>query len=157
MALQMTREEREAFLADVHVGVISIDQPDRAPLAVPIWYDYDPAVGIWVITSPDSRKGRRLEAAGRYSICAQVETGLYKYVSVEGPVVSTRSADLEKDLRPMARRYFGVEMGGTVGVPSTATFWMCASTTTSTGAIGGVVAIACARTADRPNSSSDSG
>ena len=111
MALQMTREEREAFLADVHVGVISIDQPDRAPLAVPIWYDYDPAVGVWVITSPESRKGRRLEAAGRYSICAQVETGLYKYVSVEGPVVSTRSADLEKDLRPMARRYFGVEMG----------------------------------------------
>jgi hypothetical protein len=111
MALQMTHEERDAFLADVHVGVIGIDQPGRGPLAVPIWYDYDPAVGIWVITSPDSRKGRLLETAGRYSICAQVETGLYKYVSVEGPISSTREADLEKDLRPMARRYFGQEMG----------------------------------------------
>ncbi|MBW2281883.1 MAG: pyridoxamine 5'-phosphate oxidase family protein [Deltaproteobacteria bacterium] len=107
----MTTEERDAFLADVHVGVIGIDQPGRGPLAVPIWYDYDPAVGIWVITSPDSRKGRLLQAAGRYSICAQVETGLYKYVSVEGPIASTREADLEKDLRPMARRYFGQEMG----------------------------------------------
>ena len=111
MALQMTREEREAFLADVHVGVISIDQPGRAPLGVPIWYSYDPAIGVWVITSPDSIKGRLLKAAGRYSICAQVEAGLYKYVSVEGPISSTREADLEKDLRPMARRYFGPEMG----------------------------------------------
>ena len=111
MALQMTPEEREAFLADVHVGVISIDQPGRAPLAVPIWYDFDPAIGVWVITSPSSIKGRLLEAAGRYAICAQVETGLYKYVSVEGAISSTRGADLEKDLRPMARRYFGEEMG----------------------------------------------
>jgi nitroimidazol reductase NimA-like FMN-containing flavoprotein (pyridoxamine 5'-phosphate oxidase superfamily) len=109
--LQMTPQERESFLADVHVGVISIEQSGRAPLAVPIWYDYDPAVGVWVITEPESRKGKLLEAAGRYAICAQVETGLYKYVSVEGQVTSTRESDLEKDLRPMARRYFGVEMG----------------------------------------------
>ena len=83
MALQMTREERETFLGELHVGVISIAQPGRAPLAVPIWYDYDAAIGVWVITSPDSRKGKLLEAAGRYSSCAQVENGLYKYVSVE--------------------------------------------------------------------------
>ena len=37
--LQMTRAEREAFLAGSHVGVISIEQPDRPPPAVPIWYD----------------------------------------------------------------------------------------------------------------------
>ena len=111
MALQMTREERETFLGELHVGVISIAQPGRAPLAVPIWYDYDAAIGVWVITSPDSRKGKLLEAAGRYSICAQVETGLYKYVSVEGAITSTRPADREKDLRPMARRYLGVEIG----------------------------------------------
>ncbi len=111
MALQMTREERETFLGELHVGVISIAQPGRAPLAVPIWYDYDSAIGVWVITSPDSRKGKLLEAASRYSICAQVETGLYKYVSVDGPITGTREADREKDLRPMARRYFGVEAG----------------------------------------------
>ena len=111
MALQMSRAERDTFLADVHVGVISIDQPGRAPLGVPIWYDYDPAIGVWVITSPESRKGKLLDASGRYAICAQVETGLYKYVSVEGPITGTREADREKDLRPMARRYFGVEAG----------------------------------------------
>ncbi len=110
-ALSMTRAERETFLADLHVGVISIAEPERAPLAVPIWYDYDPAIGVWVITSGDSRKGRLLTGAMRYSLCAQVETGLYKYVSVEGPIVDIRPAELEKDSRPMAHRYFGPEFG----------------------------------------------
>ena len=110
-ALSMSRDEREAFLGDLHVGVISIDQPDHAPLTVPIWYDYDPAIGVWVITSPESRKGRLLARAMRYSLCAQVETGLYKYVTVEGPIVEIRTADLEKDFRPMAHRYFGAEFG----------------------------------------------
>jgi len=109
--LSMTRTQREAFLADLHVGVISIDQAGRAPLSVPIWYDFDPEIGVWVITSAESRKGELLEQAMRYSLCAQVETGLYKYVSVEGPIIETRPADREKDNRPMARRYFGVEMG----------------------------------------------
>ncbi len=110
-SLSMTRAEREAFLADLHVGVISVEEPGRAPLAVPIWYDYDPAVGVWVLTESQSRKGKLLASAMRYSICAQVETGLYKYVSVEGPIVEIRASDLEKDRRPMAHRYFGNEFG----------------------------------------------
>lgn len=39
--LSMTRAEREIFLADLYFGVISIDESDRAPLTVPIWYDFD--------------------------------------------------------------------------------------------------------------------
>lgn len=112
MSLRMTRDERENFLKDLHVGVISIEQPDRPPLAVPIWYDYDPAVGVWVLTSKTSVKGRALEAAGRYTLVAQTELPpAYRYVSVEGPIVETRRADREKDSRPMARRYFGKELG----------------------------------------------
>ena len=42
MSLAMTKQEREAFLADLHVGVISIDEAGRGPLTVPIWYDYQP-------------------------------------------------------------------------------------------------------------------
>ena len=40
MSLAMTREEREQFLADVHVGIISIQEDGRGPLTVPIWYMY---------------------------------------------------------------------------------------------------------------------
>lgn len=111
--LNMTRAEREEFLAGLHVGVISIADPDpnRAPLAAPIWYDYRPDAGLWVITGPESLKGRALAAAGRFTLVAQTEQAPYKYVSVEGPIVSVREADREKDTRPMAHRYLGEEFG----------------------------------------------
>jgi nitroimidazol reductase NimA-like FMN-containing flavoprotein (pyridoxamine 5'-phosphate oxidase superfamily) len=108
----MTKQEREAFLADVHVGVISIEREGAPPLTVPIWYDYTPEKGVWVLTEPGSQKGRALAAAGRFSLCAQVEEPPgYKYVSVSGAVAEERPADLETDSRPMAHRYFGQELG----------------------------------------------
>ena len=112
MSLTMTKEERDGFLADLHVGVISIEQDGRPPLTVPIWYDYKPGAGVWIITADSSLKAKHLLAAGRFTLVAQSEEPpAYRYVSVEGPVVETRAADLERDLRPMARRYFGKEPG----------------------------------------------
>ena len=112
MKLNMTVAERHAFLAALHVGVISIEQEDQAPLAVPIWYDFTPDVGVWVITGAESQKGRLLQKAGRFSLVAQTEAPPnYQYVSVEGQIIETRSADLEKHIRPMAHRYFGAKLG----------------------------------------------
>ena len=65
----MTREERQAFLAEVHVGIISIAEPDRAPLAVPVWYSYEPGGDVQVLMQSDSRKMVGIEAAGRFSLC----------------------------------------------------------------------------------------
>lgn len=115
---KMSRREREQFLAELHVGVISIAEEGRAPLTVPIWYDYEPGGELWVITSPESRKGRLLERAGRFSLVAQTEDPPYQYVSVEGPVTSTELADVEAVGRPMARRYLGEE-GGDAYIAST--------------------------------------
>ena len=42
MSLTMTKEERETFLADVHVAVISVAENGQGPLVVPIWYCYEP-------------------------------------------------------------------------------------------------------------------
>jgi nitroimidazol reductase NimA-like FMN-containing flavoprotein (pyridoxamine 5'-phosphate oxidase superfamily) len=50
---RMTREERETFLANLHVGVLAIPS-DGAPLTAPIWYDYEPGGDIWVLTGPKS-------------------------------------------------------------------------------------------------------
>ena len=112
MSLAMTKKEREAFLADLHVGVISIQQDGSSPLSVPIWYDYTPEAGVWVITANSSQKAQLLKVAGRFTLVAQSEEPpSYCYVSVEGPVVETRPADLEADVAPMARRYFGEELG----------------------------------------------
>ena len=111
MSLIMTKEEREAFLADVHVGIISIAEQGRGPLTVPVWYAYDPGKELWIMTGRESRKGRLLARAGRFSLCVQTESPPYKYVSVEGAIISTEAADIERDLRPLARRYLGKEMG----------------------------------------------
>jgi nitroimidazol reductase NimA-like FMN-containing flavoprotein (pyridoxamine 5'-phosphate oxidase superfamily) len=107
----MTRAEREAFLADVHVGVMSIANEGHAPLTVPIWYAYEPGGELWIITGRASRKAQLLQRAGRFSLCAQTETPPYKYVTVEGPVIAVEAVDQEQHLRPMARRYLGQEDG----------------------------------------------
>lgn len=111
MSLAMTREERERFLAGLHVGVMSIAEEGRGPLTVPIWYAYEPGGELRVITERDSRKGRLLAKALRFSLCAQTEEPPYRYVSVEGPVVAIDPADTERDARPMARRYLGEALG----------------------------------------------
>src|SRR5687767_29271 len=105
MSLTMTKQEREAFLGDVHVGIISISDEGRGPLTVPIWYAYETEGDVRIMTGRESHKGRLLAQPGRFSLCAQTENPPYKYVSVEGPIISTEAADIERDLRPLARRY----------------------------------------------------
>ena len=105
MSLAMSEHERQEFLAGVHVGVISIERVDGPPLSVPIWYGYEPGGLVWIITGAESLKARLLNAARRFSLCAQTEEPpFYKYVSVEGPIVDVASIELEADRRPLARR-----------------------------------------------------
>ena len=106
----MSVEEREAFLAALHVGIIGVERADGPPLTVPVWYSYEPGGEVVVLLDADSVKGRLIKRAGRFSLCAQDEKAPYKYVSVEGPATITPS-DIERDRRPMARRYLGTELG----------------------------------------------
>jgi PPOX class probable F420-dependent enzyme len=113
MSFAMSLAEREQFLAGLHVGVLSVVAPadgaGRAPLAVPVWYDYQAGGQVSVITGRNSRKGQAIRAAGRMSLCVQDENPPYRYVSVEGPVVIE---ELELTARlAMARRYLGTEGG----------------------------------------------
>jgi len=114
----MTTQEREAFLAGVHVGVISIERSVGPPLTVPVWYDYSPGGDVQVVMGRSSLKGRLITAAGRFSLCAQQEEPPYQYVSVEGPA-AMRDADIDADLRPMATRYLGEKMGNSYAEGST--------------------------------------
>jgi PPOX class probable F420-dependent enzyme len=108
VSLNMSREEREEFLAGVHVGVLSVASDDGGgPLAVPVWYTYRPGGTINVSTGRGTRKAAAVRAAGRFSLCAQDERPPYKYVTVEGPVaIEDASQDERRDL---ARRYLGAE------------------------------------------------
>ena len=103
----MTRDEREVFLADVHVGMLAIDEPGRGPLNLPIWYLYRDGVVLISIGS-ETLKARLLRAAGRATMTVQSETAPYQYVSVEGPV----SLEPKRhDSLELASRYLGPELG----------------------------------------------
>ena len=107
--MTMSQAEKEAFLADVHVGVLSIPEPGRGPLTAPVWYDYTPGGDIWVVTGPQSRKGKLLAEGVAVSLCSQQEQMPYKYVSVEGIV--DRITEHNEEILPMAIRYLGEEQG----------------------------------------------
>jgi len=111
MSTIMTREEREAFLAGLHIGVLSINEPGRGPLTVPLWYGYKPGGEVQIVTERSSRKAKLLEKGARISLCVQDESPPYRYVSVEGPVVHIGPSDVERDERALAHRYLGLEAG----------------------------------------------
>ena len=101
----MTATEREAFLADPHVAIISIEAVDRGPITVPLWYHYAPGsdVGVWMDGS--SLKVRRLRAVNRFSLCVHHTERPYRYVSVEGPVLDIVPIDWARHVQPLVARY----------------------------------------------------
>ena len=106
MSPSMSQAEREQFLAEVHVGVLSVDAgPGSGPLAIPVWYGYEPGGPVSVSTDRSTLKAVAIGAAGRFSLCAQDEQPPYKYVTVEGPAV-IEPASLD-ERRALARRYLG--------------------------------------------------
>lgn len=103
--MALTREEREQFLAEPHVAAFAVDgEEGRAPVTVPIWYQYAPGGDVWVLTGRHSRKHRLLTAAGRFSLLADRVEPTIRYVSVEGPVTGTDPATIDL-VRELATRY----------------------------------------------------
>ncbi|MEU8774147.1 pyridoxamine 5'-phosphate oxidase family protein [Streptomyces sp. NPDC048606] len=104
--MPLSEAERQSFLAEPHIGALAVTdpRPERAPLTVPIWYAYDPGGELWITTGHDSAKARALAGAGRFSLMVDRVTPTVRYVSVEGPVVSTEPTT-EEEKRYMASRY----------------------------------------------------
>jgi hypothetical protein len=107
--MPMPERERQEFLAEPHVAALSVAAgPGRAPLVVPIWYQYEPGGDVWFHTPAGSRKAKLIDAAGRVSLMVDEAGARVRYVSVEGPVVRTEpgSADV---VRAMTARYLPPE------------------------------------------------
>ena len=111
MWVAMSAVEREDFLAGVHIGVLSaaVGTAGRT-LGVPVWYSYQPGGLLTVLTGRRSRKAAMIRAAGRFGLCVQDDGTPYRYVSVEGPLVSEEELDPAERLA-MARRYLGTAGG----------------------------------------------
>ncbi|WP_306360314.1 pyridoxamine 5'-phosphate oxidase family protein [Nocardia sp. CC227C] len=107
--MALTLQDRQEFLAQPHIGALAVAvAPDRAPLNVPIWYQYAPGGELWILTGVESAKLRRLRDAGRFSLMAQVLEPTIRYVTAEGPI--TRVEPMTDAMhREMAARYLPPE------------------------------------------------
>ena len=107
-----TETQREEFLADKHVAVLSVAATNgRPPASAPMWYGYTPGGNILVNTGVKARKTALIERAGVVTLTVQREEPPYQYVVVEGTVIdATTPAPL--DVREaIAIRYLGEEGG----------------------------------------------
>ena len=84
---RLSVRDRELFLAEPHIAALSVSAgPERGPLTVPIWYQYEPGGEAWVLTEAGSRKAQLIQAAGRFTLMVERVVPTVRYVSVEGPV-----------------------------------------------------------------------
>jgi nitroimidazol reductase NimA-like FMN-containing flavoprotein (pyridoxamine 5'-phosphate oxidase superfamily) len=105
MSFVMTAEERMEFLAGAHVGILAVEREGRAPLAVPVWYDYEPGGDVLIWIERDTVKDKAIKAAGRFSFAVHTETQPYKYVTAEGPVVADGEPPTKEQALKIAKRY----------------------------------------------------
>ena len=106
---RLSVRDRELFLAEPHIAALSVSAgPDRGPLTVPIWYQYEPGGEVWILTEARSRKARLIEAAGRFTLMVERVRPTVRYVSVEGPVTRVISGTDEL-LREITVRYLPPE------------------------------------------------
>lgn len=113
MPRPMTEQERQEFLAEPHVGVLSVaSDNNRPPLTVPFWYGYHPGGNISFFTGTMGRKARKtrlIQKAGVLSLSVQREEFPYKYVTVEGTVARTDQPPSAEQMLAIVRRYLPEE------------------------------------------------
>ncbi|WP_020392770.1 hypothetical protein [Kribbella catacumbae] len=109
---KMTEQQREEFLADTHVAVLSVaGEPGRPPTSVPTFYAYSPGGEITMFTGTQRRKPKRIEQiknAGVVSLVVQREEMPPAYVTVEAELVEV-GKPTDEQMLAIARRYMPEE------------------------------------------------
>src|SRR5215208_2337406 len=113
MPRQMTEQERQEFLAEPHVAVLSVARGgDRPPHTTPVWYGYLPGGNITFFTGTQGRRSRKaghIEKAGVLSLTVQREEFPYRYVTVEGTVVGADRPPSAEQMLAIVGRYLPEE------------------------------------------------
>lgn len=110
MSLAMSRAEREAYLAAPHVAVLAVERPGHAPLAVPVWYGYEPGGEVIVWCFPGVKEGL-IREVGRFTITVNNHEWPYRYVSVTGPVTGIEEPTPMDTAIALSVRYLGEQDG----------------------------------------------
>src|SRR5271156_4452243 len=107
-----TEPQRQEFLAEKHVAVLSVAATDgRPPASVPIWYTYTPGGNVLVNTGVTARKTKLIERAGVVTLVVQRKGPPYQYVVVEGTVIDTTTPAPLEVRESIAIHYLGEEGG----------------------------------------------
>jgi hypothetical protein len=102
---RLGKDEREQFLAEPHIGILSVvSEDERPPSTLPTWYAYQPGRSILFIARQGKRKSRLIRKAGKVSFSVQRAEIPYRYVTVEGTVARQNAASRD-DLLSIGRRY----------------------------------------------------
>ena len=119
--LTMAAADREAFLAEPHIGVLTIARAEgQPPLASPIWYEYVDGV-VAINVGRGSEKARRAEATGSASLTVQTEQLPYRFVTVGGSLTIGPADDATR--RRIASRYMPPRCSTTTSRPATPPTW----------------------------------
>ena len=109
MPRRMTAAERDAYLAEPNLAVLSIARDGRGPLSIPIWFEHvDGALRF--VSAADSVKTRLIDKAGRASLCVHNNVLPYWYLTAEGPV--TFRTRTHEDAKRISAHYLGSEEAG---------------------------------------------
>jgi hypothetical protein len=105
---RMTRDEREAFLAEPRVAVLSVaGDGRRPPHSTPTFYAYEPGGDVTFFTNTEGRSATKvglIEDAGAVTLNVQHGEFPYRYVSVECRIVGSGRPDAGQ-VRAIASRY----------------------------------------------------
>ena len=102
----MTEEAREAFLARPRIGVLSTLAEDGAPVAIPIWFEWD-GQRVLMFTEATSPKIRRLRNDPRATLLVAAEVGEQEeWVAIDGQVTIHSDGVMELAER-LVKRYWG--------------------------------------------------
>jgi nitroimidazol reductase NimA-like FMN-containing flavoprotein (pyridoxamine 5'-phosphate oxidase superfamily) len=110
---QLTERERQEFLAEPHVAVLSVSSGDnRPPHTTPVWYAYEPGGNLTFFTGTQGLKSRKaglIQRAGVLSLTVQREEFPYRYVTIEGAVAGADRPPSAEQVLAVVRRYLPEE------------------------------------------------
>jgi uncharacterized protein len=113
MPRPLTEREREEFLAEPRVGVVSVtSEGERPPLTVPVWHAYEPGGNLTFFTGTQGHRARKIELierAGVLTFSVQHGEMPFKYVTVEGTVIGADRPPSAEQMLMVARRYLPEE------------------------------------------------
>ena len=101
----MPLPDRETFLRETRLGILTTLVEGGMPIAVPVWYEWD-GEHARIFSNATSAKIRRLERDSRASLLVTNVLGEQEYwVAIEGTVAVRREGAIELAMR-LAARYW---------------------------------------------------